>query len=83
MATDGSCIHRFRPRCPVASGSEPVVEPPVSSIRWEMLREGIEDYEYLWLLGDLISKKRSSLTAEQLKTYNSRCWRYPGLSPAT
>ncbi|MGQ9673972.1 MAG: glycoside hydrolase domain-containing protein [Candidatus Aminicenantales bacterium] len=23
---------------------------PVNSIRWEILREGIEDYEYLWLL---------------------------------
>ena len=22
----------------------------VSSIRWELLREGMEDYEYLWLL---------------------------------
>jgi hypothetical protein len=26
------------------------LDGPVSSIRWEMLREGIEDYEYLWLL---------------------------------
>ncbi|MEW5974988.1 MAG: DUF4091 domain-containing protein [Acidobacteriota bacterium] len=26
------------------------VEGPVSSIRFELLREGIEDYEYLWLL---------------------------------
>jgi hypothetical protein len=23
---------------------------PVNSVRWEILREGIEDYEYLWLL---------------------------------
>ena len=34
-----------------------MIEPPVSSIRWEMLREGIEDYEYLWLLRDLIGRK--------------------------
>jgi hypothetical protein len=26
------------------------VEGPISSIRFELLREGIEDYEYLWLL---------------------------------
>jgi len=26
------------------------VDGPVSSIRFELLREGIEDYEYLWLL---------------------------------
>jgi len=26
------------------------LEGPVPSIRWELLRDGIEDYEYLWLL---------------------------------
>jgi len=31
---------------------QPNVTGPVSSIRFEMLREGIEDYEYLWLLKD-------------------------------
>lgn len=30
---------------------EPNVHGPVSSIRMELLRDGIEDYEYLWLLG--------------------------------
>jgi hypothetical protein len=49
----------------------PVLDPPVSSIRWEMLREGIEDYEYLWLLRDLINKRRPSLTAEQTRQYES------------
>jgi hypothetical protein len=28
------------------------VEGPTPSIRWELIREGIEDYEYLWMLGD-------------------------------
>jgi hypothetical protein len=56
---------------PGLSGSEPVIEPPVSSIRWEMLREGIEDYEFLWLLRDLIGKKRPSLTPDQVKTYEA------------
>jgi hypothetical protein len=31
---------------------------PVNSIRWEMLREGIEDYEYFWLLRDLVEKAK-------------------------
>jgi hypothetical protein len=31
---------------------EPNVDGPVSSIRLELLRKGIEDYEYLWLLRD-------------------------------
>ncbi len=29
---------------------QPDVNGPVSSIRFELLREGIEDYEYLWML---------------------------------
>jgi len=56
---------------PGKSGPGPVLEPPVASIRWEMLREGVEDYEFLWLLRDLMAKKRSSLTAERLKQYES------------
>jgi hypothetical protein len=42
------------------------VDGPVSSIRFELLREGIEDYEYLWLLrslgdGELADKIASEL----------------------
>jgi len=36
------------------------LEGPVNSIRWEMLREGIEDYEYFWLLHDKIEKLKAS-----------------------
>jgi hypothetical protein len=35
---------------------QPNVNGPVSSIRFELLREGIEDYEYLWMLKDLGDK---------------------------
>ena len=28
----------------------------IPSIRWEMIRHGLQDYEYLWLLNDLIQK---------------------------
>jgi hypothetical protein len=54
---------------PGASGPGPVFEPPVSSIRWEMLREGIEDYEYLCLLRELLAKRREGLKAEEAKQY--------------
>ena len=69
-ATAGSSIRRWRPPRPDRR-PEPVIEPPVSSIRWEMLREGIEDYEYLWLLNDLIAKKAASLTAAEGTQYES------------
>ncbi|MCW3109571.1 MAG: hypothetical protein JWQ09_4077 [Segetibacter sp.] len=36
---------------------QPDVDGPVSSLRFELLREGIEDYEYLWMLKDLGDKK--------------------------
>ncbi len=52
---------------PGISGTEPVFDAPVSSIRWEMLREGIEDYEYLYLLRELLDKHRGSLPAERVK----------------
>lgn len=30
------------------------LQGPVNSIRWEILREGMEDYEYLWLLEEAV-----------------------------
>ena len=39
---------------------------PVNSIRWEMLREGIEDYETFWLLDRLIAEARKSGRAAAL-----------------
>jgi len=35
----------------------PYVKGPVNSIRWEMLREGLEDYEYFALLSKLTQNK--------------------------
>lgn len=52
---------------PGASGDEPVIAPPVSSIRWEMLREGVEDYECLHLLRELIQQRRSQLPPAEVR----------------
>ena len=51
--------------------SEPVLDGPVDSIRWEMLRDGIEDYEYLTILKKLIEKNNSRLTPAQQKHFTS------------
>ncbi|MGQ9574630.1 MAG: glycoside hydrolase domain-containing protein [Thermoguttaceae bacterium] len=56
---------------PGLSGPGPVIAPPVSSIRWEMLREGVEDYEFLSVLRELVAQKRKALPAEQLKQYDA------------
>ena len=49
---------------PGAHGTGPILEPPVSSIRWEMLREGIEDFELLWLLRDLLAEHEARLSRQ-------------------
>ena len=44
----------------------------VPSIRWEMMREGCEDYEYLWLLRErlraLTPEQRTSPVAQAAQT---------------
>jgi hypothetical protein len=52
-----------------ANPAEPVLDGPVDSIRWEMLRDGIEDYEYLAVLKKLLTGKKDNLTAQQSKDY--------------
>jgi hypothetical protein len=52
-----------------AKPPSPVLEGPVESIRWEMLRDGIEDYEYLAVLDRLLKTKKDKLTADQYQQY--------------
>jgi len=54
-----------------AHPAEPVLEGPVDSIRWEMLRDGIEDYEYLAILRTLLNAKKDELTREQHKDFSA------------
>jgi len=54
-----------------AHPSGPVIEGPVDSIRWEMLRDGIEDYEYMVILKKLIEANKAKLDARRLQTYNT------------
>jgi hypothetical protein len=64
---DGRFI--YPPRHWKDSSDRPLLEGPVTSIRWENLRDGMEDYEYLWLLRAAIEKaakanKHGQLLAE-------------------
>ena len=56
---------------PGVSGAQPVIEPPVSSIRWEMIREGVEDYETLYMLRELTESRADKLTPQRLAAYRS------------
>jgi hypothetical protein len=52
-----------------ANPAEPVLEGPVDSIRWEMLRDGIEDYEYMAILKRLIRIHQTKLSSNQHQQY--------------
>jgi hypothetical protein len=45
-------------------GESPVLAGPVDSIRWEHLRDGIEDYEYLTILRQRLERRKASLAAD-------------------
>jgi len=50
------------------AGAGPVLDGPVESIRWEMLRDGIEDYEYFAMLRALL-QRRADLPAGLRASY--------------
>ncbi len=51
---------------------EPILAGPVDSIRWEMLRDGVEDYEYLAILRGLIEKaKQNGMVDATLAEYRA------------
>jgi len=54
-----------------AHPTQPVLDGPVESVRWEMLRDGIEDYEYLAILSRLLKAKKDKLTPQQRKKYTA------------
>ncbi len=56
---DGRFI--YPPLAAATPSGTPVLAPPVTSIRWEMLREGVEDYEYLHMLRELMEKRGDDL----------------------
>jgi hypothetical protein len=49
----------------------PVLAGPVDSIRWEMLRDGIEDYEYFAILKRLLAEKGARLPATRRQAYEA------------
>jgi hypothetical protein len=48
---------------------DPVLEGPVDSIRWEMLRDGIEDYEYMVILRRLLAERGDKATPEKCAAF--------------
>jgi hypothetical protein len=47
----------------------PVLDGPVDTIRWEMLRDGVEDYEYFAILRRLLESRGAGLAPEDRRAY--------------
>jgi hypothetical protein len=54
-----------------ANPAAPVLEGPVDSIRWEMLRDGVEDYEYFAMLTRLLAAKGAALPRARRQSYEA------------
>lgn len=61
----------YPPPAAAQPGANAILAPPVTSIRLEALRDGIEDYEYLALLRQLVGQRRSSLPSSQVDRYEA------------
>ncbi|MBI4658613.1 MAG: DUF4091 domain-containing protein [Verrucomicrobia bacterium] len=56
----------YPPRRNPETSSEPCLDEPINSLRWENLRDGMEDYEYFWILQQAIEGAQRSQGETQL-----------------
>ncbi|HEY3319697.1 MAG TPA: DUF4091 domain-containing protein [Planctomycetota bacterium] len=64
---NGDGRYLYPPRRDPNAPGEPVLDGPVSSLRWENLRDGVEDYEYFVLLQKQIEKARGKADEKLLQ----------------
>ena len=64
MTRDGRFL--YPPRRDPNTATEPCLDGPINSIRWENLRDGLEDYEYFWLLQQQVERVRQARGETQL-----------------
>jgi hypothetical protein len=50
-----------------ADSPVPILDGPVDTIRWEILRDGIEDYEYMVILERLLEERGHQLSSRKRK----------------
>ena len=56
----------YPPKRDYVNDKTPCLDGPVNSIRWENLRDGMEDYEYFWLLDQAVRKAEKAGTHREL-----------------
>ena len=62
----------YPPNRDIKNDRQKYLTGPVSSIRWEMLRDGIEDYEYFCLLDELVATAKQRGKAADLRAQAER-----------
>ena len=50
----------YPPAKDAETNSSPCLDGPVNSVRWENLRDGMEDYEYFWLLKQAVERAEAA-----------------------
>lgn len=58
----------YPPRRDPNTAAEPSLDAPINSIRWENLRDGMEDYEYFWLLNQEVKRLEAAQPADANRT---------------
>ncbi len=53
----------YPPRRNPVTATAPDTNAPINSVRWENLRDGMEDYEYFWLLQREVTRLRNNPSA--------------------
>lgn len=53
-----------------ADPQRPVLDGPIDSIRWEHLRDGIEDYEFFCLLRDRLARAKPRVSSAEAEEYS-------------
>lgn len=56
---------------PGRNNGNPIYDEPCASIRWEMIREGVEDYEMFVILENLLKEKGNTLSQEEKEQYEN------------
>ncbi len=56
----------YPPRRSPGANQPPCLDEPINSVRWENLRDGMEDYEYFWLLKHAIERAEQNGTQKEL-----------------
>jgi hypothetical protein len=60
---NGDGRYLYPPRVDPNKPQDPIIAPAISSIRWENLRDGMEDYEYFYMLKQQVERVRGKANA--------------------